>query len=496
MSTLDILRTLNFGQRVAEEEGDQLASYFVETDHWHRLYSDANDVVYGPKGAGKSALYSLLVDRKDELFDRGILLAPGENPRGAPAFRALVGDPPASEREFIALWKLYIACLISATLEEYGIPGQAADELRTRLEQSGLRQRHKNLQGLLLTAFEYVKRILRPTSVETGLQLDAATQVPSGVTAKITFAEPSLADAELGVASVDRLLALADEALNSAGYKIWILLDRLDVAFTDTHLLEQNARALFHTYLDLLSYNNLRLKIFLRTDIWRRITTSGFREASHITRHLTISWNRNSLLNLVIRRILQNDSIINTYGVNKEAVLASADAQETLFYRLFPEQVEAGARKTNTFDWMVGRTCDGSRQCAPRELIHLMNSLREVQIRRLEVGDPEPEGGQLFTRGAFKEALPEVSAVRLTQTLYSEYPDARDFIEKLRGEKTQHTLNSLANLWQIPVEDALHTSKYLADIGFFEQRGEKRDPMFWVPLLYRDALSLVQGASI
>ena len=48
MSTLDVLRPVTFGQRVAEEEGEQLAAYFVETDHWHRLLEDAVDVASGP----------------------------------------------------------------------------------------------------------------------------------------------------------------------------------------------------------------------------------------------------------------------------------------------------------------------------------------------------------------------------------------------------------------------------------------------------------------
>src|SRR5262245_47542402 len=114
---LTVLRDVRFGERVAEDEVDRLASYFVETDHWRRLFSDQVDIVYGPKGAGKSALYSLLVAKKSDLFDRGILLAPAENPRGAPAFKDLVIDPPISEREFISLWKLYLACIVSGALD-------------------------------------------------------------------------------------------------------------------------------------------------------------------------------------------------------------------------------------------------------------------------------------------------------------------------------------------------------------------------------------------
>ncbi len=119
MDKHEILRSVSFGQRVAEDETDALSAYFVETDHWSRLYRGDIDIVYGAKGAGKSALYSLLLSRNTELFDKNILLVAAENPRGAPAFKNLLEDPPASEREFINLWKLYFACLLHGLLVEY-----------------------------------------------------------------------------------------------------------------------------------------------------------------------------------------------------------------------------------------------------------------------------------------------------------------------------------------------------------------------------------------
>jgi hypothetical protein len=39
----------------------------------------------------------------------------------------------------------------------------------------------------------------------------------------------------------------------------------------------------------------------------------------------------------------------------------------------------------------------------------------------------------------------------------------------------------------------LEKAKELVELGFFEQRGTKEQPTFWVPFLYRDALHLVQG---
>ncbi len=492
----DLLANVRFGQRVAEDEGDLLETYFVETDHWRRLFSGEVDVVYGPKGAGKSALYSLLLARSGQLRGRNILLVPGENPRGAPAFKDLVTDPPASEPEFIALWKLYIASLLLQVCEDNAVRGEAIDRLRGSLEREGLVRRGRSLQSLLRSVVDYVRAATRPAAIEAGLEFDPATQLPKGFSGKISFREPSAAARDTGVISVDELLQAANEALAAAARSAWVLLDRLDVAFAESSDLEHNAlRALFRVYLDLLALEQIRLKIFLRTDIWRRITAAGFREASHITRHLTIDWNARSLLNLVVSRAIQNDELQRFYSTTRQAVLISADSQREFFYRMCPDQVDVGPNKPSTFDWMLGRTRDGLGTNAPRELIHLLNSLREVQVRRLETGDAEPEGSLLFARTSFKEALPEVSRVRLEQTLFAEYPALRHSLEKLRGAKTLHTVDTLSELWGIDPGQAQKHADELVEVGFVERRGTRERPEYWVPFLYRDALDLVQGAA-
>ena len=170
-------------------------------------------------------------------------------------------------------------------------------------------------------------------------------------------------------------------------------------------------------------------------------------------------------------------------------------AQEQFFYRICPNQVDVGPNKPNTFDWLLSRTRDGTKSNAPRELIHFLNSLREVQVKRLEVGEPAPEGEQLFARPSFKEALGEVSKVRLEQTLYAEYPAQRELLEKLRDAKTSQTPESLAEIWGISVEEAAARATELTRIGFFEARGIRQAPEYWIPFIYRDALDLVQGAA-
>lgn len=497
MTKHEVLTASSFGERVAEEEVSALSNYFVETDNWRRLFSGEIDVVYGPKGSGKSALYALLIARSDELFDRDVLLIAGEKPRGTPAFRDLVADPPATEAEFTSLWKLYFLSLLSATFDEYGIENEDAKALKASLADDGLVKGDRSLQSLVHTVLDYVKGLLRPQAVEGGVNIDPSTQLPTGFTGKIIFGEPSVAAREQGVESVDSLLRLANDALRRyARYSVWIVLDRLDVAFAESLELEQNAlRALFRVYLDLLDYDQIGTKIFLRTDIWKRITEGGFREASHITRHVTIDWDRSSLLNLVVRRALFNSAIREYFEVDTDQVFASTASQEGFFLRLCPDQVDVGANKPTTLDWMLSRTRDGIQTNAPRELIHLLSSLRTQQMRRFELGEPEPDEESLFARPAFKQALPEVSEVRLTQTLYAEHPDLRAYVEALQGQKTLQRIETLQLIWNLDESATRQIADQLAEVGFFEQRGTRNRPEYWVPFLYRDALGLVQGAA-
>jgi hypothetical protein len=245
----------------------------------------------------------------------------------------------------------------------------------------------------------------------------------------------------------------------------------------------------FECTADLGSYDRITLKIFLRSDIWQRIVEGGFREASHIVRVAIIDWNPPSLLNLIVRRLLSNEH----FQINQLEVLKDFEKQQAVFYRFFPPQVEQGPKKRQTLDWMISRTADGTNKTAPRELIHLLSTLREKEIERLERGEATPTGDQLFDRSVFKPALAVVSEARLVQTIYAEYPELKASLAELEGEKTEQTVASLALVWKVSEEEANKRIQALIEIGFFQERGGRDHWTYWVPFLYRDALSMSQG---
>src|ERR1035438_6628504 len=71
----------------------------------------------------------------------------------------------------------------------------------------------------------------------------------------------------------EKALGMLNEALDEVDLTVWIVLDRLDEAFQGFPSVEIPAlRALFRTYLDLNAYPRIRLKLFVRNDVFRKVT--------------------------------------------------------------------------------------------------------------------------------------------------------------------------------------------------------------------------------
>jgi hypothetical protein len=193
--------------------------------------------------------------------------------------------------------------------------------------------------------------------------------------------------------------------------------------------------------------------------------------------------------------LLHNNAIVEHFKIVPEQVLSDIAKQVAVFYRMFPPKVGLGPKEPNTLDWILSRTSDGTGQSAPREVIHLLSCAREFQLKSLEIGSAEPPGDILLDRGAFKDALPAVSRARFEQTLCAEYPQYKEVLQRLSKEKTEQTPTTLAKVWDLPEEKAREMADRLSEIGFFERSGTKENTIYWVPFLYRSALSMIQGSA-
>ncbi|MHA7130886.1 P-loop ATPase, Sll1717 family [Algoriphagus namhaensis] len=496
MTKKEILENTSFGESIAEQEADKLKDYFFQTDFWRSVRSGKNDIVYGAKGAGKSAIYMSLVNDIDSLFDESILVSLAENPQGNTAFSNLTNDPPTSETEFIRLWKLYFLVITSRVLEEYEIKDKSASKIRQILTDCNLVPAQNKLASFLKVCYDFMKSFRNGKEVSTTAEFDSMTGMYSGQKFSLSFGEPSKSDFDKGLIPIEHAFDLLEKSLAENKIDLWIIIDRLDVAFLESEELEANAlRALFKAYLDLAQYKSIKIKIFLRDDIWQKITSEGFREASHITKYQNLSWSKDTLLNLLIRRLLDNEVLTNEYNLDKKKILGSIEEQEALFYLLFPGQVDLGAKKPTTLDWALSRTKDGKGINTPRELIQLFTHARTRELKKLETGINNLENDQIISRQSLKEAIEDVSKQRMEQTIYAEFPQFKDYIEKLRDDKADHILETLSKKWAITILEAEQIAKELEKIGFFEQKGTISSPKYRIPFMYRPYLDILQGSA-
>lgn len=499
MSKKDVIQSLNFGSDVAEHEVKELAKYFVETDQWNRIFNGGIDVIFGAKGSGKSAIYHLIMNKEGELYDRDILVVPAENPDEDPAFNEIRSDLPPSEDEFIGLWKLYLCSVAAVRARDAGVKNQELNDVISHLGELKLVSQELSLNTIIRTISDYVKRVFRPKEVQATTHFDAGSGAVTGITGKISFTEPGSEDRDKGVRPIREILSKLNSALRASGQTIWLLLDRLDVAFAGNEEIEARAlRALFSAYKDMAGLDRIKPKLFIRSDIWDKIVASGYREATHAAspeRTATLRWDNSLLFNVFIKRLLQSDTLCSWLNINRAAVLNEISLQERLTDRIFPDKIDTG-KNPRTFAWICGRLQDGREQATPRELIQFCSALRTQQLQRLEKAVAPPPEELLFERASFKAALIPVSQNRLTNTIYAEYSSFKPWIEALRGKKSLQSAETLSAIWNVHIGEGNSRADLLAKIGLF-RRSDSSDGIFYeVPILYRSALQIIRGAEV
>ncbi|MEZ6969784.1 P-loop ATPase, Sll1717 family [Aeromonas sp. S11(2024)] len=495
---LDVLRNINFGERVAEDERAQLAEYFVETDQWRKLLKDEIDIIFGAKGTGKSALFCLLFE-KDVSLSIPTLCIAADNMKGTTIFKSLEGDTLPTENTLVYLWKLYMIALLVNEIDKKGLHTTETLALRDALGTAGLLPKRFSIHTVFRLIKDFALRVLEgeASSIEHTLSIDPSSGLPTAFTRKANYERSERgSDIQLWV---NEYLSIIDNALEHHKVRSWIAFDRLDVAFTESLDLEKNAiRALFKTYNDMKSFDNIGMKIFVRDDIWRRIWGGRFSEASHIIKESQISWDRNGLINLIFKRTVKNQTILDFLNVSDDVTNISIHEQEAFLNRILPEKINSG-KNPSTIDWVFSRVKDGLGVVAPREVIHMLECAKEIQIKRLERNEIEPANDMLFERSVFKEAVHIVSKSKYEKTLCAEYPHLVTFMEKLRGGKTEYTLETLSIIWGVDIEEAKYKSEDLCGIGFFEKGKYKFDKSvtsYRIPMLYHSALESIRGSAV
>jgi hypothetical protein len=178
---------------------------------------------------------------------------------------------------------------------------------------------------------------------------------------------------------------------------------------------------------------------------------------------------------------------MDALGRDRRAILEDASEQEKLFHEVFPPTMEAG----KTLDWVVENTRDGLLQNTPRNVIQLMNGARVAEIGSIQRGE-NSSSPSLVSRRSVIEGMHQTSDKHLDLTFGGEYPEAKGWLETLRGGQPRYALQDLASAWQVPEDEALNRARFLHQIGGFLKEGSEASPLFSIPMLFRAALNVVR----
>jgi hypothetical protein len=486
MKVKEVLKQLDLGNSVAEEDRD-LQNYFVETETFRALVADEADIIAGDKGTGKTALYKILTQRYGDIPDLSdVEVVTAFNPTGNSVFQQMAMGNILTEGQYATVWKSYALSLAGNwLLEIYDEADYTPSmvKLNDILMRAGLRSTD-DPQTVFTKLVGIVNRIVKPKSAGIEVSFDEAA-LPV-FTPQIEFGDGTEAGDSYILRHTEALRIL-NEALTEAELSVWLVLDRLDEAFQGYPQTEIPAlRALLRTYLDMKEFDRIKLKLFVRRDLFRKITQGdeGFVNLTHInTRKIEVGWDDEDLLNLLIRRIRNNNDFTATLGLKGKS-------DEEVFNILFPDQVEFGKGRPKTWKWVLTRIRDGNGVKPPRNLIDLVKKAQREQHRREDREAHEFEKGEPLISGeALKIALTKLSEERVVDTLLAESGPYAKYIERFRNGKAEHNGDSLMAVLDVSPNEQRRITKVLQDMGFLEQTGET----YKIPMLYRDGLNITQG---
>lgn len=269
---------------------------------------------------------------------------------------------------------------------------------------------------------------------------------------------------------------------------VWLMLDRIDELRTrDLSERKRLLEALFRVQINFIRrFENIKLKIFLRTDIWEEL---NFTNKSHIVdKKVRLEWTDIQLMKLINKRMVQSiEDHIDADLDTDEIQTYGSQVQENIFYSIFEDQVYSGSREADIFDWMTKRIQDGHGGKYPRELISFCTEAAKIQLRSEKTSDERIIAGL-----SVRDAYFEVSNQRVN-TYLSEFPNLENHFDQFDGRnEAEYTHNELVGMFDGLDPKPNDAIKRMVDVGFFaEGWTDEQEKMYTIPRLYRDGINLI-----
>ncbi len=473
---LDLIKSLSFPKRDAASilEAD-FDAIFQKTTDFERCLDDAVWIIRGRKGTGKSTLYTLFTQHREnaEKRSRGrlksieILSGHGNKYDFRPtsdAFTTIQARLSENETDWLSLWRAYmIICFYRSFPEFIDI-----------LKQAKLK--------LLLT---YLKRNFNSDENKQWL-LKHTNKLSELAT-----------DIELNGYCRDAVIHL-NQWLKDKDKKIWLLYDDLDQDIQENSSWQQEALGgLMRLAYDTNNQNlyEIRFKIFLREDIWNNLV---FTNKSHFgdERTLLLQWRKEDFFRLAYRLAVNGSEKFKTVS-NRILPLVENDLdeadEETLRKALSPLW---GLRRNNTAyvaQWVYNRLTDASGNTYPRSLTILLKKAKDIETKQKRGTEPTDH---LLRSSSLTDGLKEASIARCND-IKNEYPKLNPFFHGIGRLSSLIKKEDLEKIWRETVKSEFQTFdsfvKKLETIGLLiTKKGNNKKYDYGIAILYIDGFGITR----
>ncbi|ERJ00204.1 MULTISPECIES: P-loop ATPase, Sll1717 family [Eubacteriales] len=475
-----LLKELNFGSVDSESETN-LDKIFIQTKNFDEFLDPNTALLLGSKGAGKSALYRLFTKYEESAREMAqhaidnVYLVAGVGFKDVAEMddMQLLNQIESQNISPEAAWKIYITYkIIHSLYKSYSI---VCGKNGRRVLQKSHSIKDYRISAILKRLYECF--IGEPPQLE-----------------QIDFKDVSILLSKNSKVSIYELLSEINDYLVSEKKTVWLLLDKIDELFPNkANVRKECIEGLFLAYIDFVSrYSNIKLKIFLRTDIWN---TLSFVNKSHLTDKTTIiTWHEDSLKHLLVKRAVYNKTIRKYVEESAHTDSWEKDVNGC-FNALFPPKVYPGPREAKTMSWIIERSKDGLGGVYPREIINFGNYSKQEELKLKEELDREINPNTSLISGlSIRNAFSYVSTVKV-QSYLSEFRYLSKHFERFTGQQTaeysQEEIIKLMENLQPEGEDMIRQLHETGVISYSSGQILTRDAKIVVPRLFRSGLGIV-----
>lgn len=469
-----IIEYLDFGFDVAENDIN-LSNYFIETEDFSTIKSGVVDIIRGHKGLGKSAIYKMLLSEHYNIPNTFIVN--GSDASSSDIFKQTLSSA-STEDQYRLLWTAYLSTLVANSICKMGEQPQYKKEFREVKEfikELGLDRTD--------TSSSLLDKLKKSKSFAIGLGI-SEDGLPN-----LSFNVDFDNDKRQCLASEEHfisLLKICIEILVKVNKNVWILIDRVDELHQKNSENETlSLRGLLRSHLNICAINGgqiqVRPKIFMRTDIYERITNAyGFTNITHL-RDLNIVWNVRSIVHLVTERVISNAIVKKTLVDMRVNVKDPND----IWKQLTPHKIQG----KNSASWLARATSDATGAYNPRNFITLLSFSKK---KTAELSRTNPQSFNFETAlstDALISSFGDLSRKRLDDTVLAEFPQARKYIDQLRGGIS--TFNSNNELKQVLSTTLMSDDEFISAIEILKLAGVLKQVTIeesTIAYLYRAAL--------